>query len=362
MKNTNPPAKGMGNHRFAESIVEDAALDWLSELGYTILHGPEIAFGEPATERRDPNYRDVILERRLSQALERLNPGLPNAAIVEAQRKLLRADGPSLIARNHRTHLLLVDGITVEYTRADGSIAGAQVKVIDYENKDNNDWVAVNQFTVAEGQHTRRPDVILFVNGLPLVVLELKNPADEDATIWSAFNQLQTYKHQIPALFNYNALLVISDGLEARVGSLTADTERFMPWRTIQGEELAPASMPQLQILTQGLFEKRRLLDFIRYFVVFENDGKEVVKKIAGYHQFHAVNKAVQTTIQATREGGDRRAGVVWHTQGSGKSLTMVFYAGRLVLDPEMQNPTIVVITDRNDLDGQLFGTFSRAG
>jgi type I restriction enzyme R subunit len=360
MKNTNPPAKGMGNHRFAESIVEDAALDWLSELGYTILHGPEIAFGEPATERRDPNYRDVILERRLSQALERLNPGLPNAAIVEAQRKLLRADGPSLIARNHRTHLLLVDGITVEYTRADGSIAGAQVKVIDYENKDNNDWVAVNQFTVAEGQHTRRPDVILFVNGLPLVVLELKNPADEDATIWSAFNQLQTYKHQIPALFNYNALLVISDGLEARVGSLTADTERFMPWRTIQGEELAPASMPQLQILTQGLFEKRRLLDFIRYFVVFENDGKEVVKKIVGYHQFHAVNKAVQTTIQATREGGDRRAGVVWHTQGSGKSLTMVFYAGRLVLDPEMQNPTIVVITDRNDLDGQLFGTFSR--
>ncbi len=214
-----------------------------------------------------------------------------------------------------------------------------QVKVIDYENPDNNDWVAANQFTVVEGQHNRRPDVILFINGLPLVVLELKNPADEDATIWSAFNQLQTYKHQIATLFNYNALLVISDGLEARVGSLTADTERFMPWRTIEGEELAPASMPQLQVLVQGLFEKRRLLNFIRYFVVFEDDGKEVVKKIAGYHQFHAVNRAVQTTIQATREGGDRRAGVVWHTQGSGKSLTMVFYAGRLVLDPEMQNP-----------------------
>ena len=345
---------------FVESIVEQAALDWLTDLGYTVLHGPEIAVGEPAAERRDPNYRDVILELRLTLALQRLNPGLPHSAIEEARRKLLRTDAPSLVARNHRTHLLLVDGITVEYTRPDGSIGGAQMKVIDYENPDNNDWVAVNQFTVAEGQHTRRPDVLLFLNGLPLVVLELKNPADEDATIWSAFNQLQTYKHQITALFNYNELLVISDGLEARVGSLTADTERFMPWRTIEGEELAPASMPQLQVVIQGLFEKRRLLDFIRYFVVFEDDGKEVVKKIAGYHQFHAVNRAVQTTIQATREGGDRRAGVVWHTQGSGKSLTMVFYAGRLVLQPEMQNPTIVVITDRNDLDGQLFGTFSR--
>jgi type I restriction enzyme R subunit len=350
----------MSAHGFAESVVEEAALDWLNELGYTVLHGPEIAVGEPSAERRDLNYRDVVLEHRLSQALARLNPSLPQDAIEEAQRKLLRADGPSLVARNHRTHLLLVDGITVEYARADGSIRGAQIKVFDFENPDNNDWIAVNQFTVAEGQHIRRPDVILFINGLPLVVLELKNPADEDATIWSAFNQLQTYKHQIAALFNYNALLVISDGLEVRVGSLTADTERFMPWRTIEGEELAPVSMPQLQVLVQGLFEKRRLLDFIRYFVVFEDDGKEVVKKIAGYHQFHAVNRAVQTTIQATREGGDRRAGVVWHTQGSGKSLTMVFYAGRLVLDPEMQNPTIVVITDRNDLDGQLFGTFSR--
>jgi type I restriction enzyme, R subunit len=350
----------MSAHGFAESVVEEAALDWLSELGYTVLHGPEIALGEPAAERRDPNYRDVVLERRLGEAMGRLNPGLPQAAIEEARRKLMRSDGPSLVARNNRMHLLLVDGITVEHTRADGSIGGAQVKVIDYENPANNDWVAVNQFTVVEGQHNRRPDVILFINGLPLVVLELKNPADEDATIWSAFNQLQTYKHQIATLFNYNALLVISDGLEARVGSLTANTERFMPWRTIEGEELASSSMPQLQVVVQGLFEKRRLLDFIRYFIVFEDDGKEVVKKIAGYHQFHAVNRAVQTTIQATREGGDRRAGVVWHTQGSGKSLTMVFYAGRLVLEPEMQNPTIVVITDRNDLDGQLFGTFSR--
>lgn len=347
-------------NKFAESVVEEAALDWLDHLGYKILHGPEIAVGESAAERSDQNYRDVALEHRLRAALKRLNSGLPKEGIEEAYRKLMRLDGLSSVARNHHLHLLLVNGVTVEYTRSDGSIGGAQVKVIDYEKPENNDWVAVNQFTIAEGQHTRRPDVILFVNGLPLVVLELKNPADEDATIWSAFNQFQTYKKQIPALFNYNALLVISDGLEARVGSLTADTERFMPWRTIEGEDVAPASLPQLQVLIQGLFEKRRLLEFLRYFIVFEDDGKTVAKKIAGYHQFHAVNKAVQTTVDATREGGDRRAGVVWHTQGSGKSLTMVFYAGRLVLNPDMQNPTIVVLTDRNDLDGQLFGTFSR--
>ena len=256
---------------------------------------------------------------------------------------------------------MLVDGVNVEYSRPDGSIAGAQAWLVDFDNPENNDWLAVNQFTVAEGQHTRRPDVVIFLNGLPIAVIELKNSADENATISNAFNQLQTYKDQIPSLFAYNEFLVISDGLEARVGSLSADREWIMPWRTIEGEELAPASTPQFQVLIQGLFEKRRLLDFLRYFIVFEDSGKgDPVKKIAGYHQFHAVNKAVQTTIKATRPNGDRRAGVVWHTQGSGKSLTMVFYAGRLVLDPEMQNPTIVVITDRNDLDDQLFGTFSR--
>jgi type I restriction enzyme R subunit len=345
---------------FTESIVEEAGLAWLQGLGYEILAGPQIGAGELTAERSDPGYRDVILERRLRQSLQRLNPTLPTEAIEDAYRRLTHSGQPSLVSRNHAIHLKLVDGVTVEYKRPDGSISGAQVKVVDYENPENNDWVAVNQFTIVEGHHNRRPDVILFVNGLPLVVIELKNPADEDATIWSAFNQLQTYKEQIPTLFNYNAVLVISDGLEARVGSLTADTERFMPWRTIEGEEVAPASLPQLQVLVQGMFEKRRLLDFIRYFIVFEDEGKTLVKKIAGYHQFHAVNKAVLTTIEATREAGDRRAGVVWHTQGSGKSLTMVFYAGRLVLQPEMQNPTIVVITDRNDLDGQLFGTFSR--
>ena len=346
---------------FRESIVEEAALAWFEGLGYVVLHGPEIAAGEPAAERCDPDYRDVVLDRRLRQALEHLNPDLPSEAIEDAYRRLTRPDEPSLVTRNHAFHQRLAEGVTVEYTRPDGSIGGALVRVIDFDHPDNNDWVAVNQFTVAEGQNTRRPDVLVFVNGLPLALMELKNAADENATVWTAFNQIQTYKAQIPSLFTYNELLIVSDGMEARVGSLTADTERFMPWRTIEGEELAPASLPQLQVLIQGLLDKRRLLDFLRYFVAFEDEGGGVLtKKIAGYHQFHAVNRALAATVEATSETGDRRVGVVWHTQGSGKSLTMAFYAGRLVLEPRLENPTIVVITDRNDLDDQLFGTFSR--
>ena len=238
--------------KFAESVVEDAALDWLKALGYTILHGPEIAAGEPCAERTDANYRDVILEQRLRKALERLNPTLPPEAIEDAYRRLTRGDEPSLVTRNHALHQRLVDGVTVEYTRPDGSIGGAQVRVFDFDNPENNDWVAVNQFTVVEGQNNRRPDVLIFVNGLPIALMELKNPADENATIWSAFQQIQTYKAQIPSLFTYNELLIISDGMEARVGSLTADTERFMPWRTIEGEELAPAGMVQLQVVIRG--------------------------------------------------------------------------------------------------------------
>jgi type I restriction enzyme R subunit len=346
---------------FSESVVEQAALAWLEGLGYSILSGPNIAAGQPGTERIDSSYRDVVLDRRLRQALVRLNRDLPSAAIEDAFRRIIRLHGPTLINRNHAVHTMLVDGVTVEYMRQDGSIAGAQARLIDFDNPDNNDWLAVNQFTVAEGQHTRRPDIVIFLNGLPVAVIELKNATDENATIWSAFKQLQTYKNQIPALFAYNVLLAISDGLEARVGSLSADAERFMPWRTIEGEDLAPGSVPQLQVLIQGLLDKQRLLDFIRYFVVFEDEGGgKLTKKIAGYHQYHAVNRAVQATVEATRESGDRRAGVVWHTQGSGKSLTMAFYAGKLVLERALENPTIVVITDRNDLDDQLFGTFSR--
>ncbi|HUZ97680.1 MAG TPA: type I restriction endonuclease subunit R [Edaphobacter sp.] len=351
----------MGSSGFTESVVEEATLDWLAGLGYTVLHGPDIAAGEPAAERDDSGYRDVILERRLRQALQRLNPTLPPEAIEDAYRRLTRPEEPSTVTQNHAVHKMLVDEVTVEYTRPDGSIGGALVRVIDFDNPDNNDWVAVNQFTVVEGQHTRRPDVLIFLNGLPIALMELKNPADENATIWNAYDQIQTYKAQIPLLFAYNELLIISDGLEARVGSLTASTERFMPWRTIEGEDLAPTSMPQLQVAVHGLLEKQRLLDFLRYFVVFEDEGGGILtKKIAGYHQFHAVNRALAQTLGAAQVTGDHRAGVVWHTQGSGKSLTMAFYAGRLVLEPRLQNPTIVVITDRNDLDDQLYGTFSR--
>lgn len=345
---------------FAESAVEEAALAWFEGLGYAVTSGPAIAAGEPDAERIDPNYRDVILDRRLRQALTQLNPDLPLEALEDAFRKVTRIGAPTLIGRNQDFHRMLVEGVAVEYSRNDGSIGGAQVHLLDFKNPDGNDWLVVNQFTVSEGQHTRRPDVIVFVNGLPLAVVELKNAVDENATIWNAFDQLQTYKHQVPSLFVFNSLLVISDGVAARVGSLSGDPERFMPWRTIEGEELAPVSLPQLQVLIEGLFEKRRFLDYIRYFIVFEDEGSGLVKKIAAYHQFHAVNRALQTTIEAIAVEGDRRAGVVWHTQGSGKSLTMVFYAGRLVLQPELQNPTIILLTDRNDLDDQLFGTFSR--
>jgi type I restriction enzyme, R subunit len=366
---------------FTECVVEDAALAWLESLGYAIKHGPEIAPGELFAERRD--YGQVILATHLREALVRLNPALPAEAIDDAFRKIIRLEGATLDARNRTFHRLLVDGVTVEY-RADGAIRGAQALLLDFKDQDNNDWLAVNQFTVVENKHHRRPDVIIFVNGLPLGVVELKNAADEDATIWDAYQQLKTYQAEIQSLFAYNETLLISDGVQARLGSLGAGREWFKPWRTITGETLAENYLPELQVMIQGVFEKRRFLDFIRYFVVFEDfGGGAVAKKIAGYHQFHAVNVAVQETVRAARmraeteewrdpadgyrsskqpggRPGDRRVGVVWHTQGSGKSLTMAFYAGRVILEPEMANPTLVILTDRNDLDDQLFGTFSR--
>jgi type I restriction enzyme R subunit len=344
---------------FTESELEEAALEWLDGVGYAVAHGAEIAPGEAEAERDD--YHEVLLARRLRDALERVNPDLPPELLEEAFRKPTRTESPSLIQNNRAFHRMLTEGVTVEQRRDDGSIAGVQVRLIDFAEPDNNDWLAVNQFTVVEGQHERRADVVIFVNGLPLGVIELKNPADEQATIWSAFNQLQTYRNEIPSLFRFNELLIVSDGIEARVGSLTADRERFMPWRTIDGESLAPATVPQLQVVIEGIFDKRRFLSLIRYFVAFEDEGSgKISKKIAGYHQFHAVNKAIEATIKASQVSGDRRCGVIWHTQGSGKSLTMVFYAGRLAVHPAMENPTIVVLTDRNDLDDQLFGTFSR--
>jgi len=344
---------------FTESVVEDAALCWLKDLGYEVMFGPDIAPGMPAAER--DNYGQVVLERRLRDALARLNAEAPADALEEAFRKLTRPDSPSLVVNNHVIHKYLVEGVPVEYRRKDGSIGGDLVHVLDYEEPENNEFLAVNQFTVVENQHERRPDVVLFVNGLPLAVIELKNAATENATIWSAFNQLQTYKTQIPSLFSFNEAMVISDGVQARIGTLTADREWFMPWRTIEGEELADTKLPQLQVVLQGVFEKRRFLDLIRHFIVFEDVGGGVlVKKMAGYHQYHAVNLALDSTVRAAGAGGDKRVGVVWHTQGSGKSLTMAFYAGRVVLHPAMENPTLVVITDRNDLDDQLYGTFAR--
>ena len=342
-----------------ESEVENVALEWLADLGYTVFHGPDIASDGPSPER--PDYEEATLPGRLHDALTRLNPTIPTDALDEAYRKVTRIDGPSLVANNRAFHRLLVDGVEVEYKRPDGTIAGDHARLVDFDDPDNNDWVAANQFTVIDGKHNRRPDIVLFVNGLPLAVIELKNPTDENATIWSAFNQLQTYKQQIPGLFVYNESLVISDGLEARVGSLTAGREWFMPWRTIEGEELAPSTMLQLEVLFRGAFEHHRFLRLLRHYTVFEDFGAgNVVKILAGYHQFHAAEQAVEATASAADPDGDRKVGVVWHTQGSGKSLTMAFYAGRVVVERNMQNPTLVVLTDRNDLDDQLFGTFSR--
>ena len=344
---------------FNEEAVEEAALEWYRELGYTVLYGPDIEPEKPDAERHD--FHQVILEGRLRAALSALNTSLPPEALEDAFRKVTIPNIPSLIANNRAFHRMFVDGVEVEYQRPDGSVAGDSVRLIDFDDLEANDWLVVNQFTVIEGQHNRRPDAVVFVNGLPLAVIELKNAADENATIWSAFNQLQTYKQQIPSLFVFNEALLISDGLEARIGTLSADKERFMPWRTIEGEELAPPSLSQLEVLLRGVFDKRRFLSLLRHYIVFEDEGGgRLIKKMAGYHQFHAVEGAVQATATAAQPEGDRKVGVVWHTQGSGKSLTMAFYAGRVVLEPAMENPTLVVITDRNDLDDQLFGTLSR--
>jgi len=364
-----------------ENDVELASLDWLQELDYTAIFGPHLGPGEPSSQRT--SFSEVVLADRFRAVLRRLNPTLSRDALDEAFRKVTVPQHPSLIANNRAFHRMLVDGITVECRRKDESIGAEIVRLIDFDNPDANDWLVVNQFTVIEGQHNRRPDVVVFVNGLPLGLIELKNAADESADIWAAFNQLQTYKQQTPTLFVHNAVLVISDGTEARIGTISSDKERFMPWRTIEGETIAPDSMPQLEVLLRGVFEKRRFLDLVRHFIVFEDDGgASVIKKMAGYHQFHAVGTAIEETLracaaasgdeqkeksggyfarpQAGGEVGDKRVGVVWHTQGSGKSLTMAFYAGRLVVHPAMENPTLVVLTDRNDLDDQLFGTFSR--
>lgn len=344
-----------------ESQAEIVAVGYFRDLGYDYAFGPDIAPDGERPERAD--YAQVVLLGRLRAALRRINPDVPGEAIEDAIRKVTRPESPSLVANNRAFHRLLVEGVDVSWME-DGREKHGKVWLVqrDPARLDDNEFLVVNQFTVIEDRRNRRPDVVLFVNGLPIAVIELKNPADETTTIRHAFNQIQTYKADIPSLFTFNEIVAISDGFAAKLGTLTAGWDRFSPWRTVDGDAIASAGTVQQEVLTRGVFEKRRLLDYLLHFITFEDDGREVVKKAAAYHQYWAVNKAVECTVAATRPDGDRRAGVVWHTQGSGKSLSMVFYAGKIIAHAAMENPTIVVITDRNDLDDQLFGTFTLNG
>ncbi len=366
----------------SEDALEQSLLEQLRGLGYSVLHGETIAPDSPLAER--DSYADVVLKARLLAAVARINPQLPASAHQDAVRQVLQTGLPDLLAENQRVHTLLADGVDVEFYAADGTLTASKAMLLDFDGPENNDWLAVNQLVVIAKQsgrsYHRRPDVVVFVNGLPLVVIELKAPGSEGATLAAAFNQLQTYKAQIPALFHSNALLITSDGLAARVGSLSADVERFMPWRTSDGAVVLPKGLPELPTLIEGVLSPARLLLILRHFTVFRNDGATLFKVVAGYHQLHAVLKAVESTVRAStptfevrtdpahfglpsvksQGKGDQRAGVIWHTQGSGKSLLMAFYVGYLVQSRAMQNPTVVVLTDRNDLDDQLFATFSQ--
>jgi type I restriction enzyme R subunit len=356
-----------------EDQLEQEALLWLAEVGYQHLYGPDIAPDGNNPERSD--YRQVVLLERLRTAIARLNPAIPVAAREDAVKQVLDLGIPAQLAANRRFHQLLVNGVPVQYQK-EGETRGDLVRLIDWSLPSStpspqpspggrgsslNEWLAINQFAIKGPKYSRRPDIILFVNGLPLVLLELKNPADENADIWKAFDQIQTYKEQIPDVFQYNELLVISDGSEARLGSLSSDAERFMQWRTIDGKALDPlGQFNELETLVRGLLSPAVLLDYLRFFVLFEDDGG-LLKKVAGYHQYHAVRAAIAQVVSASRPDGSHKGGVVWHTQGSGKSITMTCFAARVMQETAMENPTIVVITDRNDLDGQLFGVFSLA-
>ena len=342
-----------------EEQVELQSIEWFKELGYQYKDGYEIAPEGVDPERDD--FRKVILEDRLRSALIKTNSDIPSQTINNSISQILNPNIPSLLNCNREMHKWMTKGLKVTFMEGNQEV-GRQLKLIDYENLDNNDWLVVNQFEIQGDQRLRRPDVLVFVNGMPLGVIELKNPADEHADIWSAYNQLQTYKDNIPDLFNTNGILVISDGVQARMGSLTATQERFMRWRTIDGETVDPLGQYQdLETLIRGLFNKETFLNYIRYFCIFEDD-KTIIKKIAGYHQFYAVQKALEKVVEASQIDGDKKGGVVWHTQGAGKSLEMTCLAGQIVSDIRLGNPTIVMVTDRQDLDGQLFGVFNDAG
>ena len=340
-----------------EEQVEQLAIEWFKELGYEYFLGVDIA---PESENpQRSSYQEVLLQKRLHVSLCKLNPTLPKSAIDEAIHLLKKPPNATLIQNNRDFHQMLLQGVSIEIKKDEES-RGDVVKLIDFENPKNNDFVIVNQFTIKGTKGNRRPDVVVFINGLPVSVIELKNPADENADIFKAYNQLQTYKDEIEDLFVCNEALVISDGIHARIGSLTATDERFMYWRTIKNEKDRPRLEYELETLIKGFFNKEHLLDYIQNFVLFEDDGKKIIKKIAGYHQFHAVKEAVAKVIEAS-VSGSKKGGVVWHTQGSGKSISMACFAGKLSKQPAMKNPTLVIVTDRNDLDGQLFATFSTA-
>ena len=343
-----------------ESHVEEHAIDILKDsLGYDYEYGPDISVDGSKKERKD--YREVVLVGRLKKALKKINSKIPEEALDQAVKKTLNIDNPKMIEDNQAFHKLLVEGVPVSF-RKDGKIQHDSVKIIDFENVNKNEFLAVNQFTIIE-KSDRRPDVMLFVNGLPLVLIELKNIADENADVYEAFKQIQTYKEQIPSIFRFNEICVVSDGQEARAGTLSSNFDRFMPWKSIDGKKVEKGKL-ELEVLLKGMLNKETLLDLIKSFIVYEkerdvkNNTTKIIKKLSAYHQYNAVNKAFDSTIKA--KSGNHKAGVVWHTQGSGKSLSMVFYAGKLVASKEMGNPTIVVLTDRNDLDGQLFDTFGK--
>ena len=350
--------------RLIENDIELFAIEQLEALGYSYILGADIAPDADQPERE--SFEEVLLLKRLKESVARINPSIPYEARADAVKQLQRISSPELISKNEIFHRMLTEGIKVTYQK-EGNTRGDLVWLIDFANPENNEFLVVNQFTIVENNKNKRPDVILFINGIPLVVIELKNAANEKTTIKSAFQQLETYKNEIPSLFTYNGFNIISDGLEAKAGSLSAGLSRFMSWKTTDGRSEASHLVSQLEILIHGMLNKETLLDLIRHFIVFEETKREdsvskqitieKVKKLAAYHQYYAVNKAVQNTITASSSSGDRKGGVVWHTQGSGKSLSMVFFAGKVIL--ALDNPTVVVITDRNDLDDQLFDTFA---
>ncbi len=341
-----------------EDQLEQLALKWFQETGWEFRHGPDITPETPAAERAD--YRTVVLRGRLADAVRKFNPQLPPAAVDDVVHLATTADHPSLVQSNRDFHRLLTDGVKIEFTNAAGKKETDFAQLIDFQHPERNDFLVVNQFTITGTKKARRPDIVVFVNGLPLAVVELKNPVEITADVWAAYAQLQTYKDEIEDLFVFNEALVVSDGMNARIGSLTSNKERYLPWRTVSHAKDQPKLEFELEKVIRGFFRPDLFLDYVRDFVLFETDGDAIIKKIAGYHQFHGVREAVAATLQAAKSGTGK-AGVFWHTQGSGKSISMAMYAGKLIQQPAMNNPTIVVVTDRNDLDGQLFAQFGNA-